>query len=104
MSDRHTPSRRELIAGAAVLAAAAPGLLHAAPPASPSLKGRTVLITGASSGFGRIGEGDVDWPEVRKALRDIRFTGWATAEVKGGDRDHCAGILADMRKHLLGIA
>lgn len=59
---------------------------------------------GVKGGFGRIGEGDVDWPEVRKALRDIRFTGWATAEVKGGDRDHCAGILADMRKHLLGIA
>ena len=53
---------------------------------------------GVKGGFGRIGEGDVDWPEVRKALRDIRFTGWATAEVKGGDRDHCAGILADMRK------
>ncbi len=56
MSDPHSPSRRELIAGAAALTAAAPALLHATPPAAvPSLKGRTVLITGASSGFGRIG-------------------------------------------------
>lgn len=55
MSDRHNPSRRELIAGAAALTAAAPSLLHAATPETPSLKGRTVLITGASSGFGRIG-------------------------------------------------
>lgn len=55
MSDRHSPSRRELIAGAAALTGAAPALLHAAAPAIPSLKGRTILITGASSGFGRIG-------------------------------------------------
>jgi NAD(P)-dependent dehydrogenase (short-subunit alcohol dehydrogenase family) len=55
MSDRHSPSRRELIAGAAALTAAAPALLHAAAPDMPSLKGRTILITGASSGFGRIG-------------------------------------------------
>ncbi len=50
------PSRRQLIAGAAALTAAAPALLHAATPAAaPSLKGRTILITGASSGFGRVG-------------------------------------------------
>ena len=50
------PSRRELIAGAAALTAATPALLHAATPgAAPSLKGRTILITGASSGFGRVG-------------------------------------------------
>lgn len=56
MPDRLHTSRRELIAGAAALTAAAPTLLQAATPAtSLSLKGRTVLITGASSGFGRIG-------------------------------------------------
>ena len=56
MTNPHSPSRRELIAGAAALTAAAPALLHAATPiAAPSLKGRTILITGASSGFGRIG-------------------------------------------------
>jgi NAD(P)-dependent dehydrogenase (short-subunit alcohol dehydrogenase family) len=56
MSEPLRPSRRELIAGAAALTAAAPALLHAATPAAASsLEGRTVLITGASSGFGRIG-------------------------------------------------
>ena len=54
MPDRPNPGRRELIAGAAALAAAVPALLHAAGPTA-SLKGRTVLITGCSSGFGRIG-------------------------------------------------
>ncbi|GGJ49780.1 SDR family NAD(P)-dependent oxidoreductase [Sphingopyxis bauzanensis] len=50
------PSRRELIAGAAALTATTPALLHAATPAAaPSLKGRTILITGTSSGFGRVG-------------------------------------------------
>ncbi len=56
MPDRSIPSRRQLLSGAAALTAAAPALLHAAAPiATPSLKGRTVLITGASSGFGRVG-------------------------------------------------
>lgn len=50
------PSRRQLIAGAAALSAATPSLLRAAEPLAPgSLKGRTVLVTGASSGFGRVG-------------------------------------------------
>ncbi len=56
MPDRSQPSRRELIAGAAAMTAAVPALLHAATPATaPALKGRTILITGSSSGFGRIG-------------------------------------------------
>ncbi|MEJ6648449.1 MAG: hypothetical protein QNL24_14130 [Akkermansiaceae bacterium] len=32
-------------------------------------------------GFSKIGAGDVDWPEVRKAVAEIGFAGWATAEV-----------------------
>ncbi len=55
MSDA-SPSRRQLLAGAAALTAAAPALLRAAEPlAADALNGRTVLITGASSGFGRVG-------------------------------------------------
>ncbi|MBI5760624.1 MAG: sugar phosphate isomerase/epimerase [Planctomycetales bacterium] len=51
-----------------------------------------------------IGEGDEDWPEVMKALSEINYTGWATAEVAGGgpkelkdiaDRmDRCFGYTA----------
>jgi hexulose-6-phosphate isomerase len=32
----------------------------------------------------KIGEGDEDWPEVLKALGEIGYDGWATAEVDGG--------------------
>jgi len=31
-----------------------------------------------------IGEGDSDWPEVMRALEDIGYEGWASAEVRGG--------------------
>ena len=57
---------------------------------------------GVKGGFGKIGEGDVDWPSVRAALRDINYSGWATAEVAGGDEARCAEILKNMRTHLLG--
>ena len=57
---------------------------------------------GAENGFCKLGEGDVDWPEVRKALKEINYSGWATAEVKGGDKARCAEILKNMRTHLLG--
>ena len=36
--------------------------------------------------FCRLGEGLVDWPEVRKALVEIGYSGWATRE--GGDMSH----------------
>ena len=35
--------------------------------------------------FTKITEGDIDWPSVEQALRDIEFTGWLAAEVGGGD-------------------
>ncbi|HLX63227.1 MAG TPA: sugar phosphate isomerase/epimerase family protein [Planctomycetota bacterium] len=31
--------------------------------------------------------GGIDWPAVVKALADAGYTGWATAEFSGGDRD-----------------
>lgn len=40
---------------------------------------------GQANGFCRLGEGDVNWPEVRKSLTEIGFTGWATRE--GSDRN-----------------
>jgi hexulose-6-phosphate isomerase len=32
-----------------------------------------------------LGEGDVNWPEVRKALDEIGYNGWITTELRGGD-------------------
>ncbi|MCA9117611.1 MAG: sugar phosphate isomerase/epimerase [Planctomycetaceae bacterium] len=54
---------------------------------------------GPRSGFGvKIGEGDVDWPEVMQALKDIGFKGWATAEVGGGDAARLKDIHDRMEK------
>ena len=57
---------------------------------------------GPRKGFNvEIGEGDCDWPAVRQALADIGYTsGWATAEVPGGDRRRLADIAARMDRVL----
>lgn len=34
--------------------------------------------------FTKIADGDIDWADVRRALAEIHFTGWAAAEVSGG--------------------
>ena len=47
----------------------------------------------------RLGEGDVNWPEVRRALADINFTGWATREGK----DHSLADTAQLMDELLDL-
>ena len=56
----------------------------------------------AEDGFGKIGDGDVDWAAVRAALADIGFTGWATAEVGGGGEERMAEIKQRMDRVLGG--
>ena len=58
---------------------------------------------GKSNGFCKIGDGDVNWPDVRNALEEIEFTGWSTAEVGGGNRTRIKEIHDRMNKYLLGI-
>lgn len=41
-------------------------------------------------------EGDVNWPEVNKALAKIGYSGWASAEVSGGDRQRLLTIKQKM--------
>jgi hexulose-6-phosphate isomerase len=48
------------------------------------------------SKFTKIGEGDLDFADVRKALREINFYGWCAAEVGGGGPDRLAEISANM--------
>ncbi len=48
----------------------------------------------------KIGEGDADWPAVRKALKEIGYRGWIAAEVRGGGRERLAEILNRMNKTL----
>ncbi len=50
----------------------------------------------ADSKFTKIGEGDLDWADVRKALLEINYTGWAAAEVGGGDLNRLKEISANM--------
>jgi sugar phosphate isomerase/epimerase len=40
--------------------------------------------------------GEVNWKAVRGELAKVRFDGWATAEVAGGDRHRLGGIAAWM--------
>ncbi len=51
----------------------------------------------------KIGEGDENWPEVRKALAEVKYDGWATSEVNGGGREHLQDVAARMDK-VLGLA
>ncbi len=49
------------------------------------------------SGFDcKLGEGDVNWKEVRRALDEIGYTGWATAELAGGPKAYLADVEARM--------
>lgn len=47
-----------------------------------------------------IGEGTIDWAAVRRELKAIEYTGFATAEVGGGDKKRLADIAARMDKVL----
>ncbi len=47
-------------------------------------------------------EGDCDWPAVMKALDDIGFEGWATAEIPGGDRERLSRI-ASLMDRIIGL-
>jgi hexulose-6-phosphate isomerase len=55
---------------------------------------------GRKNGFCKIGDGDVDWADVRKALTEIGFSGWATAEVGGGGRERLKEIAERMDRAL----
>ncbi|HIF01674.1 MAG TPA: sugar phosphate isomerase/epimerase [Planctomycetes bacterium] len=52
----------------------------------------------AESKFTKIGEGDLDWADVRKALLEINFKGWAAAEVSGGGPDRLKEVSDNMDK------
>ncbi len=56
---------------------------------------------GMREGFRKpLGEGSIEWDKVRSELAKIDYQGWATAEVKGGDRTRLAEIAAQMDRVL----
>jgi L-ribulose-5-phosphate 3-epimerase len=52
----------------------------------------------AAGKFTPIGEGDIDWADVRKALLEINYYGWAAAEVSGGGPEKLKEISDQMDK------
>lgn len=46
--------------------------------------------------FTPIGEGDIDYADVRKALHEINYHGWLAAEVSGGDLAELRSVSAQM--------
>lgn len=50
----------------------------------------------ARNAFTPIGEGDIDYADVRRALHEINFHGWLAAEVASGDLEYLKGVSAQM--------
>jgi hexulose-6-phosphate isomerase len=49
-----------------------------------------------------LGEGDVDWPEVRKALAEVGYQGWITTEISGGDATYLKDVVGRLDKIFAG--
>ena len=49
-----------------------------------------------------LGEGDIDWPEVRKALSEINYSGYMTTELSGGDEAYLKDLSARVDRILAG--
>jgi L-ribulose-5-phosphate 3-epimerase len=49
-----------------------------------------------------IGEGDIDWPEVRRALTEIKYSGYMTTELRRGDAAYLKDLSARLDRFLAG--
>ncbi|MCB1208779.1 MAG: sugar phosphate isomerase/epimerase, partial [Verrucomicrobiales bacterium] len=56
----------------------------------------------AESKFTAIGEGDLDFADVRKALNEINYYGWCAAEVAGGGLEELK-IVSDQMDKVFGL-
>jgi hexulose-6-phosphate isomerase len=62
---------------------------------------KKAMSEGMAKGFDvPLGEGSINWPAVRAELAAIGFTGWAAAEVKGGDWTYLADVARRMDRVL----
>jgi len=53
--------------------------------------------------FVNLGDGDIDWAAVRKALADVGYTGYATTELEAGDEAYLRDLSKRVDKLVLGI-
>ncbi len=51
-----------------------------------------------------LGEGDINWPEVRKALAEIGYSGTATTELDAGDEAYLRDVSKRVDRLALGIS
>lgn len=56
----------------------------------------------AENKFMQIGDGDIDFLDIRKALHEIKYHGWVAAEVKGGNLPELKKISRQM-DHAFGL-
>ena len=49
-----------------------------------------------------LGDGDIDWPAVRDALADVRYSGYVTTEVAGGDAAYLRDLAGRIDQLLSG--
>jgi len=49
-----------------------------------------------------IGEGDIDWPEVRRALNDVKYDGFVTTELDRGDAAYLKDVSTRVDRFLAG--
>lgn len=58
---------------------------------------KKAMNEGMGKGFDvPLGEGSINWPAVRAELAKINFTGWAAAEVRGGNWDYLTDVARRM--------
>jgi hexulose-6-phosphate isomerase len=66
------------------------------------LKDFTIDRRNGTFAWKAIGEGDIDWIEVRRALADIKYAGYVTTEVSGGDAAYLKDVAARVDRFLAG--
>jgi L-ribulose-5-phosphate 3-epimerase len=52
--------------------------------------------------FKNLGDGNINWREVRRALSDIGYSGFINAELRGGDPDYLRDVCIRMDKIISG--
>ena len=49
-----------------------------------------------------LGEGDIDWPEVRRALQEVGYAGYVTTELAAGDAAYLKDVSRRVDRFLAG--
>ena len=67
------------------------------------LKDFTLDRNAGTFAWKNLGEGDIDWAEVRKALTEAPNAAWVTTEIAGGDRTYLTDVLRRVDRFLAGF-